>query len=41
LAIKYADMAPFKTVEEKNAVVAQAYFLRAMYYYNLVEQFGA
>ncbi|MDI9873168.1 RagB/SusD family nutrient uptake outer membrane protein [Flectobacillus rivi] len=40
LAIKYADMAPFKTVEEKNAVVAQAYFLRAMYYYNLVEQFG-
>ncbi|WP_207426641.1 RagB/SusD family nutrient uptake outer membrane protein [Pedobacter sp. SYSU D00535] len=40
LAIKYADIAPFKTEQEKNALVAQAYFLRAMYYYNLVEQFG-
>jgi starch-binding outer membrane protein, SusD/RagB family len=40
-AIKYADIAPFNTEEEKNAMVAEAYFLRAMYYYNLVEQFGA
>lgn len=40
LAIKYAEMAPFKSEEEKNATVAQAYFLRAMYYFNLVEQFG-
>ena len=40
-AIKYADIAPFSNEEEKNKVVAQAYFLRAMYYYNLVEQFGA
>ena len=40
LAIKYAEMAPFKTAEEKNATVAQAYFMRAMYYYNLVEHFG-
>ena len=40
-AIKYADMAPFANDEERNATVAQAHFLRAMYYYNLVEQFGA
>ncbi|PWV56901.1 RagB/SusD family nutrient uptake outer membrane protein [Chitinophaga sp. S165] len=40
-AIKYADVAPFATPEKRNEVVAEAYFLRAMYYYNLVEQFGA
>ncbi|MVT09479.1 RagB/SusD family nutrient uptake outer membrane protein [Chitinophaga tropicalis] len=39
-AIRYANIAPFKTEEERNAMVAEAYFLRAMYYYNLVEQFG-
>lgn len=39
-AIQYAPKAPFKTDEERNAMVAEAYFLRAMYYYNLVEQFG-
>ncbi|SFM67204.1 Starch-binding associating with outer membrane [Chitinophaga sp. YR627] len=39
-AIKYATIAPFTTEEERNKVVAEAYFLRAMYYYNLVEQFG-
>ncbi|SHN33289.1 RagB/SusD family nutrient uptake outer membrane protein [Chitinophaga sp. CF418] len=39
-AIKYADIAPFTTPEKKNEMVAEAYFLRAMYYYNLVEQFG-
>lgn len=40
IAIQLADIAPFKSVEEKNAVVAEAYFMRAVYYYNLVEQFG-
>jgi hypothetical protein len=40
-AIRYAAVAPFTTPEERNAMVAEAYFLRAMYYYNLVEQFGA
>lgn len=39
-AIQHAPNAPFKTEEERNAVVAEAYFMRAMYYYNLVEQFG-
>ncbi|MBW8682714.1 RagB/SusD family nutrient uptake outer membrane protein [Chitinophaga rhizophila] len=39
-AISYASVAPFTTEEERNKVVAEAYFLRAMYYYNLVEQFG-
>lgn len=39
-AIKYAAMAPFTSEEQRNQVVAEAYFLRAMYYYNLVEQFG-
>ena len=39
-AIKYAAIAPFTTEEERNKVVAEAYFMRAMYYYNLVEQFG-
>jgi hypothetical protein len=39
-AIKYAEIAPFTTPEKRNEMVAEAYFLRAMYYYNLVEQFG-
>jgi hypothetical protein len=39
-AIKYAPMAPFTSEEKRNEVVAEAHFLRAMYYYNLVEQFG-
>lgn len=39
-AIKYAAVAPFPNDAARNAVVAQAYFMRAMYYYNLVEQFG-
>lgn len=39
-AIKYAPIAPFATQEKRNEMVAEAYFLRAMYYYNLVEQFG-
>lgn len=40
VAIKNADLAPYNTEEERNAKVAEAYFMRAMYYYNLVEQFG-
>lgn len=39
-AIAYANKPPYKTQEERNAVVAQAYFLRAVYYFNAVEQFG-
>lgn len=39
-AIQYAPLAPYPSEEERNADLAQAYFLRAMYYYNLVEQFG-
>ena len=40
-AILLADKAPFATEEERNAQVAEAHFLRAVYYFNLVEQFGA
>ncbi len=40
LAIKMADKCSFKTEEERNAKVAEAHFLRAVYYYNLVEIFG-
>lgn len=39
-AIFYANKAPFKTEEERNAKVAEARFLRAIYYFNAVEQFG-
>jgi starch-binding outer membrane protein, SusD/RagB family len=39
-AISLASVAPFTTDSARNAMVAEAYFLRAMYYYNLVEQFG-
>lgn len=31
----------FSNDQEKNALVAEAYFLRALYYFHLVEQFGA
>ncbi len=31
----------FSNEQEKNALVAEAYFLRALYYFHLVEQFGA
>lgn len=31
----------FSSEQEKNETVAQAYFLRALYYFHLVEQFGA
>ena len=31
----------FGNINEKNALVAEAHFMRALYYYYLVEQFGA
>lgn len=40
-AIYYANVAPFNTDAERNAKVAEARFLRAVYYFNAVEQFGA
>jgi len=48
-AINYCNMAierqdqvkDFDSEEEKNETVAQAHFLRALYYFHLVEQFGA
>lgn len=40
LAIKMADRAPFKNEGEKNVKVAEARFMRAVYYFNAVEQFG-
>lgn len=41
LAITKADNVPFKTDAERNQKVAIARFMRAMYYFNAVEQFGA
>lgn len=41
LAISLADKAPFKTEAERNTVVAEARFMRAVYYFHAVEQFGA
>ena len=35
-----ADRAPFKTEADRNVKVAEARFMRAMYYFNAVEQFG-
>lgn len=40
LAISLAGAAPYRTEEERNAKVAEARFLRAVYYFNAVEQFG-
>ena len=40
IAIKCAPLAPYSTDEDRNKKVAEAHFMRAMYYYNLVEQFG-
>jgi hypothetical protein len=40
-AIALAKYAPFKTDADRNAAVAEARFLRAVYYFNAVEQFGA
>lgn len=40
LAIHYAPLCPFATDAERNAKVAEAHFLRGVYYYHLVEMFG-
>jgi len=40
LAINLASSVPFNTEEEKNQLLAEAHFLRAVYYFMLVEQFG-
>lgn len=39
-AIALAGLPPYATEAERNAMVAQAYFMRAIYYFNAVEQFG-
>ena len=41
IAISKAEKVPFKTEAARNGQVAIARFLRAMYYFNAVEQFGA
>lgn len=40
MAISLSNKPPYKTEEARNAMVAQARFLRAVYYFNAVEQFG-
>ena len=41
LALAQADkVIDWESVEVKNATIAEAHFLRALYYYNLVETFG-
>ncbi|MDE6556325.1 MAG: RagB/SusD family nutrient uptake outer membrane protein [Duncaniella sp.] len=40
IAIRLAPTCPFNTDEERNTVVAAAHYLRAVYYYHLVELFG-
>lgn len=40
LAITLADKAPIETEERRNYYVAQAKFMRAIYYFNAVELFG-
>lgn len=40
LAISLADRVPFTSEEERNKAVAEARFMRAVYYFNAVEQFG-
>lgn len=40
VAISLAPKVSFQTEEERNQKVAEAHFLRAVYYFNAVEQFG-
>ncbi|MDR2805528.1 MAG: RagB/SusD family nutrient uptake outer membrane protein [Dysgonamonadaceae bacterium] len=40
MAISLSHLPPYKTEEERNKVLAEAHFLRAIYYFNAVEQFG-
>lgn len=39
--IAFAANPPFETEAERNAKAAEGYFMRAVYYFHLVEQFGA
>ncbi len=39
--LRYIDIPPYNTAEERNAKAAEARFMRALYYYHGVEQFGA
>lgn len=39
-AISLASDVPFKTADERNQKIAVARFMRAVYYFNAVEQFG-
>ncbi len=41
LAISLAGKAPFATEAERNEALAEARFMRAVYYFHAVEQFGA
>lgn len=41
MAIAQAPKVPFKTEAARNEKVAEARFMRAIYYFNAVEQFGA
>ena len=38
---QYKDLPPYNSEAERNAKVAEAAFMRALYYYHGVEQFGA
>lgn len=38
--IALVDKPPFETDEERYAIAAEAHFLRAVYYFNAIEQFG-
>lgn len=40
MAISLSSNPPYKTKAELNEKLAEAYFLRAVYYFNAVEQFG-
>jgi hypothetical protein len=40
MAISWSHLPPFTTEEERKKVAAEAHFLRAVYYFNAVEQFG-
>lgn len=38
--LQYIDVPPYNTEAERNAKAAEAHFMRAVYYYHAVEQFG-
>lgn len=39
--LQFIDIPPYNTEAERNAKAAEARFMRALYYYHAVEQFGA